>query len=325
MDATLAATDRIRTPPAPDAPLYIVINGASGQQDADATCDTLARLCDEAGRRHAFLRVPGPGQIDRVAAGAVARARADGGIVVAVGGDGTLNAVAQAVFGSGCAYAVLPQGTFNYFGRTHGIPQDLEAAMRGLLQASVTPVRVGRVNGRVFLVNASLGLYPKLLEDREAAKQEYGRSRGVALLSALRTLVSGARRLVLDIAAGGDRRRVRTSTLFVGNNALQLARIGIDEAAVLGQGELAGLMIKPASRLALLGLALRGALGRLGAAENIESFVFRKMTVAPRGRRRIKVAIDGEVVWMRSPLVFEVAPEPLPLMLPPPVLRVAVE
>lgn len=310
---------------ATDAPFFIVINGASGNQDADAACATIARLCDVAGRTATFLRVSDPGGIAESASEAVRRAQADGGIVVAVGGDGTLNAVAQAAVGSGCAFAVLPQGTFNYFGRTHGIPQDLEAAMRGLLQASVTPVQVGRVNGRVFLVNASLGLYPKLLEDREAAKQEYGRSRGVALLSALRTLASGARRLALDIAAGGDHRRVRTSTLFVGNNALQLARIGIDEAAVLGQGELAGLMIKPASRLALLGLALRGALGRLGAAENIESFVFRRMTVAPRGRRRIKVAIDGEVVWMRSPLVFEVAPEPLPLMLPPPGLRVPVE
>ena len=311
--------------PATDAPLYIVLNGASGQQDADGARAIIAALCTQSGRRVEFLRIPRPDQIARVAADAVARARADGGIVVAVGGDGTLNAVAQAVLGSGCAYAVLPQGTFNYFGRAHGIPQDLEAAVQGLLRASVAPVQVGRVNGHAFLVNASLGLYPRLLEDREEAKREFGRSRGVALLSALRTLAAGARRLSLDIASGDDRRSLRTSTLFVGNNPLQLERIGLHEGKSLRQGELAGLVIRPASRWALLGLALRGALGRLGEAANIESFLFRRLVVSPRGRRRIKVAIDGEILWMRTPLVFDVAPEPLPLMLPPPELRVAVE
>ncbi len=324
MNAPGPALDRIPLQPAPDAPLFIVINGASGHQDADDACATITGLCAEAGRSHEVLRIPQPERTADVAAEAVKRAKAAHGIVVAVGGDGTLSAVAQAALDGGCAFAALPQGTFNYFGRTHGIPQDLGLAVRGLLRASLKPVQVGRLNGKVFLVNASLGLYPTLLEDREAAKQEFGRSRWVAMLSGLRTLMHGARRLQLEIHSEGDRRSVRTSTLFVGNNALQLAQIGIDEGTALGQGRLAGIIIKPATRLALLGLALRGALGRLGAAENIDSFAFSRLTVSPRGRGRMKVAIDGEILWLRPPLVFEVAPEPLPLMLPLPEDRAEV-
>lgn len=325
MNAPGPALDRIPLQPAEDAPLWIVVNGASGHQDADEACVTIAGLCDEAGRTHDFLRIPDPGRIAEVAAEAVRRAKAVNGIVVAVGGDGTLSAVAQAALDRGCAFAALPQGTFNYFGRTHGIPQDLGAAVRGLLRATLQPVQVGRVNGRVFLVNASLGLYPELLEDREAAKQAFGRSRWVAMLAGLRTLMHGARRLQVDVDSEGGRRTVRTSTLFVGNNALQFARLGIGEDAAPGRGRLAGIIIRPATRLALLGLALKGALGRLGDAENIESFAFSRLTVSPRGRRRIKVAIDGEILWLRSPLRFEVSPESLSLMLPPPEHRVPVE
>lgn len=62
-------------------------------------------------------------------------------VVVAAGGDGTLNAVARAVFGSGCAFGVLPQGTFSAFSRTHGIPTDIGAAMQVLLHGREAALR----------------------------------------------------------------------------------------------------------------------------------------------------------------------------------------
>lgn len=301
--------------PAPDAPLFVVINAAAGHSDAEDTIVRIGAILAEGGRRHEFLRVNAPSRIAEVAAQAVSRAVEQGGIVVAAGGDGTLNAVAQAVHGRGAAYGVLPQGTFNYFGRTHGISQDIELSTRALLRAQVAPAQVGRVNGRIFLVNASLGLYPQLLEDREVATKQLGRSRWVALYSGLKTLARQGRQLTLDIEQEGRRRLVRTPTLFVGNNRLQLDQIGIAEEAALEAGRLAGIVVRPTSGLEMLGLALRGALGRLGDAEHVHSFAFRRMQVAPRGGRRIKVALDGEILWMRGPLVFDI-PEPLALMLP---------
>ena len=310
--------------PAANAPFFVVINAASGHHDAEQAIARISAILDGGGRRHEILRVPEPAQINAVARQAVQKAVEQGGIVVAAGGDGTLNAVAQAVHGQGPAYAVLPQGTFNYFGRTHGISQDIEVSTRALLRSRMEPVQVGRVNERLFLVNASLGLYPQLLEDREAAKKQLGRSRWVALFSGLRTLANSGRQLTLDIEQAGQQRRVRTPTLFVGNNQLQLERIGIAEEAALDHGRLAAIVVRPTSGLAMLGLALRGALGRLGDAENVDSFAFKRLSVLPRRTRTVKVALDGEVLWMQAPLRFDI-PEPLPLMLPAPEDRVAVE
>lgn len=310
--------------PAADAPLFVVINAASGHTDAEEAITLISGIFEEAGRRYEFLRVEDPSELSTLAAEAVERASAQDGVVVAVGGDGTLSAVAQAVHGRGPAYAVLPQGTFNYFGRVHGIPQDLEKATRALLRARVEPAHVGRVNGHVFLVNASLGLYPQVLEDRETAKQQLGRNRWVAFYSGLRTLAGHVRQLSLEVEQGGQRRLIRTPTLFVGNNELQLERIGISEGVELVTGKLAGIAVRETSFLSLLGLALRGALGKLGDADNVESFTFRRLSVSPRGSRRVKVALDGEIIWMKTPLVFEV-PEPLPLMKPLEEDRVEVE
>lgn len=301
-------------------PLFIVFNLGSGHGDASAARAVIEQACGEAGRELHLMVVPDPRRLADLARQAVQRAQPVGGVVVAAGGDGTINAVAQATLGSGCAFGVLPQGTFNYFSRNHGIPADTAQAMQVLLQHDALPVQVGLVNQQVFLVNASLGLYPKLLEDREAWKRQFGRSRLVALGAGLMTLLSGHRSLRLEIEVHGETSEVRTPTLFVGNNALQLQQLGFQEAQAVDAGELAAVRLRPVGSGAMLWLLLRGALGRLGEADEVVNFSFKRLTVRqarPFAARRIKVATDGEISWLSLPLVFSVSPEPLLLIRPP--------
>ena len=214
---------------------------------------------------------------------------------------------------------VLAQGTFNYFARTHGIPADLPQALQWLLTAAPVAVQVGQLNGRVFLVNASLGMYPDLLQDREAYKARFGRSRLVALGAALATLLGHHRRLRLRIEIGGKMRDVRTTTLFVGNNRLQLEQVGLPLAPALDAGSMAAVMLRPVGTWALLGLLARGAMGRLGEADTLDSFSFQRLVVRPRlawAGRSLKVAFDGEVARLQPPLVFSVAARPLWLLKP---------
>ena len=302
-------------------PLFIVLNAGSGRDDAAATRRTIEEGCEAAGRKCRIFLVDEPRRLQTLAREAVERARNGGGMVVAAGGDGTINAVAQATLGSGCAFGVLPQGTFNYFSRTHGIPADTAAALRILMTEAVRPVQVGLVNGRVFLVNASLGLYADLLEERESYKARYGRRRWIAFLAGLVTVLRGHRQWRLRLASQGQERDLRTPTLFVGNNPLQLRQVGIPEAEALedARGRLAAIALKPVGALAMLPLLVRGALGRLGDADDELSFSFESLTVkagGTRGPRRIKVATDGEVGWLDMPLLFRPSPEPLWLVRP---------
>jgi diacylglycerol kinase family enzyme len=209
----------------PSAPLQFVINAASGSNAADAKRQVIEEALSAAGRRGKLL-FSGPSDLAQVAHEAATQAVATRTAVVAVGGDGTLNTVAQAAHALSCPMGVVPQGTFNYFARTHGIPNDPSEAVRLLLQWSPWPVQVAAVNDRVFLVNASLGLYPDLLEDREAYKARFGRSRWVAFWAASATLLRAQRRLRLHIEQGATARDVQALTLFVGNNRLQLEQLG---------------------------------------------------------------------------------------------------
>ncbi len=219
---------------------------------------------------------------------------------------------------------MVPQGTFNYFARTHGIPVDPTEAVRLLLRSTPIPVQVAGVNDRLFLVYASLGLYPELLEDREAYKARFGRSRWVAFVAACATLLRAQSKLRVHIEVGGTARDVQTLTLFVGNNRLQLQQLGAEPedtvAGTPGDGSMAALMLRPIGTLPMLGLMLQGAMGRLGEAAGVERFEFQHMVVKPtltQGRRGVKVAFDGEVATLRAPLDFRVLAQPLYLLAPP--------
>jgi diacylglycerol kinase family enzyme len=300
----------------PAMPFFIILNAASGRREVDDTRAIITRMMREAGREHHLRLVENPRDLADIARTAVAQANQAGGAVVVAGGDGTINTVANAVLASACPLGVLPSGTFNYFGRTHGIPENTQDAVRMLLNASPQPVQVGLVNGRLFLVNASLGLYPKLLEDREAWKKQYGRSRLVALWAAIASVARARRQLHLELAKDGQVARWRTPTLFVGNNKLQMEQIGMAEADALDAGFLVAIAPRPVGSMALLWLALRGALGSLGDADNVRSFALRELDVtrSTARSRRIKVAVDGEILQLQEPLRFQVSPQPLYLL-----------
>ncbi len=303
------------------APMIFVINAASAGGQAEATRAMIERALAQSGRVGKLLFAR-PAELPATARQAAAQALACRTAVVAVGGDGTVNAVAHAAHAQGCALGIVPQGTFNYFARTHGVPLDTDAAVQLLVHGQPSPVQVATINGQVFLVNASLGLYPVLLEDREAYKARFGRSRLVAIGAACVTLLRVHRQLRLRIELGRLSRDVRTTTLFVGHNRLQLVQVGIPVAtqpAEPGQthGGMAAIMVKPSGTLGMMRLMLLGARGKLGEADGVESFAFDHMIVKPRlnyAGAKIKVAFDGEVRWMRSPVEFSLPVKPLYLL-----------
>lgn len=300
----------------PGPALYFVVNAGSGHGDAERAVNGIAAGMAAAGRAHRIFRVEQAGTLEAVARRAVDEAAASEGAVVAVGGDGTLNAIAQLVLGSGVPFGAIPQGTFNYFGRSHGLPTDVEQAVQGLLSARIEPVAVGLANGRVFLVNASLGLYPVALEIREEQKQRHGRKRIVAFWAALLAILGRHQPMRVHLEGDGIDRVLRTLTVFVSINRLQLEQIGVEDA--VRRREFVAIVLRPASPLRLAWLVVRGALGRLVDADRVEHVVSRTLSVSPVSSRlrRVRIAVDGETAWTDVPVHFRIADEPLLLLKP---------
>jgi diacylglycerol kinase family enzyme len=320
----LAAGARPAEPAAVAPPLVVLMNARSGAQQADTTYSTIEARLHGAQRRFRIVEVEQAQDLAAQARSEAQAAQAIGAVLVACGGDGTLNTVARAALAADVPFGALPQGTFNYFARCHGIALELDDALTQLLAARITPVQVGRVSDRrdnhPFLVNASVGLYPRLLEDREAVKAHLGRNRFIAFLAGLRTLLRGTPRWRLVVQAdGAPPRALRLTTLFIGNNRMQLENLGVPQAGVVDQGRLAAVLVRAPTRRAMVAAAVRGAVGHVTTAQAVDSLAFDRVEVRPQdaGVQWLKVAVDGEVLQLQPPLVFDTMPLPLRLMAPP--------
>jgi diacylglycerol kinase family enzyme len=308
-------------------PLFILLNAGSGDKNAETVTHKLAKIFGEAGQPYELFLCRRPGDLPAMTKQAVEQASQRHGVVAAAGGDGTIRFVAQAVLAAGLPFGVIPLGTFNYFARDNGVPQEVdlaaEALIAGMRAGSERQVQVGLLNDEVFLVNASLGLYPQLLADREVLKQQHGRSRIVAKFAAFLTLLKRDIKMLLRIEhRGGDQgngeKVIPASTIFVGNNSLQLADIGLaDESEDVKNGQLAIIALPPMNAGERIGVAFHGMLGVLSKAPDVTHFACRQLEVEPLSKRRkrsVKVAMDGEISHMQPPLTFRVGPKPLRLI-----------
>ena len=298
-------------------PLFFVFNAASGQDDTARLLPLVQARLQAAGRAGDGFVAHQPGELNAVIGRAVNAAREARGAVVAVGGDGTLNTVAQAAWNANLVLGVLPQGHCNFFARALGMPLQPEPALQALLQARSEPMPVGMVGERLFLVHASVGLYPPLLAAQEQAPPGTGHQPWASRWASLGTLLRGGSLMTLELHAHGEARVVRTRTLHVGHNALQLRALGLRQAPAATDGRLAATTLLPLPAWRTLWRVLRGSIGRLDSAQRVDRFAFEQLQVRPRRRQpHMPVAIDGETLWLPTPLVFQAAPHPLQVLVP---------
>jgi diacylglycerol kinase family enzyme len=281
------------------SPVEVIINARSGAGDNEALSRRVGEILTAAGVEARVSLARGGAEVVELARRA---ARGDAQVVAAGGGDGTINAVASELVGTDKVLGVLPLGTFNYFARNLGIPLDAEAAARNLIEGGIVGADVGEVNGQLFLVNASLGLYPRILRQREQEYRRWGRSRIAAYYSVLRAVLRPVRILRLRLmAAGRDGEMRRTPLIFVCSNAYQMREINVAGVSCADEGKLAVYITRPTGRLGLVWLAALTFLRRLDAGRDLEVLCLDEAVISAR-REKLRLAIDGEIKVLTTPL-----------------------
>jgi diacylglycerol kinase family enzyme len=293
-------------------PVVVIINAGAGAGHDDKGADELRGLLRNAGLDFELVLADGGQKMIDAAQRAL-----DGGarLVVAGGGDGTINAVASKMVGSNVDFGVLPMGTLNHFAKDLGIPLELDAAVRNLVTGKPRAVDVGEVNGRIFLNNSGLGLYPDLVRDREKQQRRLGRGKWPAALWAGLAALRRFPFLSMRLTADGQRLARRTPFVFIGNNAYTMQGLAIGERERLDAGILSLYVAQKPTRLGLLRFALDALRGKLGDERDFDIVHAAEFEIETR-RRMLRVATDGEVTLMRPPLRYRIRPGALHVMTP---------
>lgn len=288
----------------------ILLNRSSRAVD-DAVVTRIQTLLEPAPFESNVVVVRG----DDIAAAAERAAQTGSTILIAAGGDGTVNAVASVVASSDLTLGVLPLGTLNHFAHDMGIPGDLDQAMQVLAAGRTAAIDVATVNGHTFLNNSSIGLYPRMVWEREQ-EQRLGRHKWTAMAVAALRVWRQYRRMTVTVEGRGYRRDVRTPFVFVGNNEYSIQGGRIDARASLSGGRLQLCMAPGANRNQMTRIVVAALLGRVGQVDGFEAVLAREVTITGRSHR-LGVSLDGELVVLNSPLRYTIRPQALRVIVPP--------
>ena len=290
--------------------IIVILNTAAGPTQIDDQVDRLASLFKAAGAPARIVAPTSPAEVP-----AAARSAVDQGadVVVAAGGDGTVNGVASVLVGSNVPLGVIPRGTLNHFAKDTGIPIGLERAVHTVAHGHVIRVDVGEVNGRVFLNNSSIGIYPGIVVEREALRRQ-GYRKWTAFAVATVKILRHYRGVLVRIETKESTHIVRTPFLFVGNNEYHVEGRQLGARDRLDSGRLFAYLAPRVHARDLPKMLARALLGR--EHDTLESFAAVALQVGTPGRRRLRVATDGEVAVMSTPLHYRLRPLALRVLVP---------
>ncbi|MEO8042682.1 MAG: diacylglycerol kinase family protein [Acidobacteriota bacterium] len=291
-------------------PVEVIINAGSGSVKPEETRQRLRELFLEIGVRAIIHLTKRGSEVSSLAERAVQRSD----IVVAGGGDGTISTVAIEVAKAGKTLGVLPLGTLNNFSKDLGIPQDLSEAVGTIAAGEMKVIDLGEVNGRTFINNSSIGLYPRIVLRREE-HQRLGHGKWSAAFWAALQMFRLSPFLKVRIEIDGRSFLRKTPFVFVGNNEYDMDLYNIGRRVSLDDGELSVYFLRRGGRWGVTLLLFHSLFGGLRQWEDFEEVSTTAVTIQTR-KKKLHVAVDGEVMTMTSPLNYRTLPKALKVIVP---------
>jgi YegS/Rv2252/BmrU family lipid kinase len=293
------------------ARVAVIINSGAGTAESDSQRDLIRHTFDDAGMDAKIFTVEPGKDLEKLTAEVV---QSDVEFIVAAGGDGTISGVVNQLIGTRKTLGVLPLGTLNHFSKDLQIPQDLVEAIRIIADGVVRVVDVGEVNGRYFINNSSIGLYPRIVRKRKQ-QEHLGRGKWWAAAWAAWRFMWVSPFLKVKLELEDNELRRKTPFVFVGNNEYEMDLYNIGRRLRLDNGQLSVYLLHRSGRTGLFLLVVRTLLGMLGQAKDFEEFRTRSLTIETR-RKRMLVAYDGEIDVMETPLEYRIHPKSLQVLVP---------
>ena len=291
--------------------VVVILNAGSGSV-ADETADNVRQQFESLGVASTIHLIKRGDNLTDIAREC---ASSDAEIVVAGGGDGTISTIVREVFTTGKVLGVLPLGTLNNFSKDLGIPQEINDAIGLIASGPVREIDLAEVNGRVFVNNSSIGLYPRIVRRRDQWQSRLGYGKWRAAFWATLRIFRIARFLKVRIEIDGKTFLRKTPFVFVGNNEYEMDLYNIGRRVRLDGGKLSVYFLHRGGRWGVIMLLWHTLTGRVRQWRDFEEVLTESVTIQSR-RKRVPVAFDGEIGVLDTPLRYRTLPKALKVIAP---------
>jgi YegS/Rv2252/BmrU family lipid kinase len=264
-----------------------IVNPVAGNGAGERIASRIAADFRGHGMRVDVVRTPAPDEAARLAR----EGAADGyRVIIAAGGDGTANEVANGIAGSGAALALYPIGSGNDFARALGYPRRRSDVPRFLRGARRRAIDVGELNGRIFVNSAGVGIDGHVAQRVAATSRVVGKTLGYFVGSLVG--IASYRPQPMRVLVDGELRSGRFLTVVAANGTHFGSGMHVAPHASLDDGQLDVLLAGDVSRwFSLVALA---KLYRGTHVDGKKIVMKQARAVEIELERPLKAQLDGE-------------------------------
>jgi YegS/Rv2252/BmrU family lipid kinase len=235
--------------------------------------------------------------------------------IIAAGGDGTVNMLANHLAGTNVRLAVIPAGTFNHFAKHIGIGTDIVAAFTNVINGETITIDTAEVNGRTFVNFSCVGFYTELIKKRIFYQKKLWKKWPAFVISLFEGLVNHAS-LNLTIRKNDAEVDVRTPLIFVGNNIFDFGGLDVlSGRQAFTSGKLHISVAKDMGRWGIFILSVRAFFSDIKNRLGFTTVALDEIEInSPRSY--MWVSLDGEVAKIKTPLHYKICPQSLRVIVP---------
>ncbi len=236
-------------------------------------------------------------------------------LAVAAGGDGTASALVNLSSCRKKPIAVIPCGSFNHFATDAGVPLEMPDAVHAIFSGIQMDLDAASLNGRLFINNSSIGLYPHSVEVREKLEKKYGHNRLLFLIIAFLRIFTRFPLYKISLKINGKDEQHITPSLFVGNNKYEVELLKFGSRESLQEGKLSLYFSQCRNRWRFLRNSFFLLIGKLQQAKNFDFLLVDEVDLET-AKKRVRVSADGEIYKLEPPLAYKSIPGAVKIILP---------
>ncbi len=291
--------------------IFLVLNPVSGVHSPDMVWRRFKQRCEEAGHEVNVYRTTGDENLKSIVQSAAAQGY---DLFVAAGGDGTVSAVADGLYGTRIPLAILPVGTWNALARNLEIPLLIDPAIR-LITGEHRELEIDGmlINGRLYLLNAGAGLSAETMEKTERRqKRMFG---WLAYIWNIVLQFFGLQLHSFSINVDGTPLRVRASEVMIMNsNLTAIKEISNRLELRPDDGKLELCVVRARSLPGFLLMVWNILVRKPYRNPRFEVYAVTRSAVV-RTRRPVRTQADGDILGY-TPLEVQVVPKAARLIVP---------
>jgi diacylglycerol kinase (ATP) len=292
--------------------VLIIYNPAAGQStNVQDTLDRVANLWRDQGWQVQIAATTAAGDATIKAQQAAA---AGYHVVIAAGGDGTVNEVMNGLVGTTTALGTLPMGTVNIWAREMGLSMDLLKAAESLIKSDLAQIDVGMAGNRYFLLMAGIGFDAAVTATVSASEKKM--LGAIAYIKQAIQVAWNFRGVRLKLKIDGKKVRGKILMVVIGNSQLYGGVVKFTAHATIDDGLLDVCVIKGRGMLSAPQRLISIFTRNYHRDPQVKYYQAKQIEIRPKRRKDLPIQIDGDYLGT-TPMSFRVVPSSLWILVPP--------